>query len=154
MSQQNKRVSMASLVADKANAVIPERMAELPIGQSEGRIGAHPATQPSQGTEGHLISQSAIDAAKPPSEQAADRPLGRQVRTTARGPVGQPTSPLADQRERWEAEPKAASPTTTISFRAPIELDERLRAYTFHRRALRQDLLCGLLDDFLASKGF
>lgn len=139
---QHKRVSMASLVADKTTAVIPEQVAVHEMVQPEGGP-PDPPTSP------------LVDA--PPSPAASssnDQPAVRITRRPARGPVGQPTSPPADKRERWEAEPKATSPTTTISFRAPIELDERLRAYTYHRRALRQDLLCGLLDDFLASKGF
>lgn len=139
---QHKRVSMASLVADKTTAVIPEQVAVHEIVQPEGGL-SDPPTSP------------LVDAPPNPATNSSDnRPAVRIPRRPARGPVGQPTSPPTDKRERWEAEPKATSPTTTISFRAPIELDERLRAYTYHRRALRQDLLCGLLDDFLASKGF
>ena len=139
---QHKRVSMASLVADKTTAVIPEQVA------------VHEMVQPEGGPSDPPTSQLVNVPPSPATSSSDNQPAVRITRRPARGPVVQPTSPPADKRERWEAEPKATSPTTTISFRAPIELDERLRAYTYHRRALRQDLLCGLLDDFLASKGF
>ena len=139
---QHKRVSMASLVADKTTAVIPEQVA------------VHEAVKPDGGPSDPPTSPAVDMPPSPTASSPNNQPAICMTRRPARGPVGQPTSPPADKRERWEAEPKAPSPTTTISFRAPIELDERLRAYTYHRRALRQDLLCGLLDDFLASKGF